>query len=134
MHDKTVAGSKRIYFPAAFFYGMHYVKFCGLKLICRSLLDYVGNHLIGFLFYKNGDEMKNGRSIPQRVTIRYLQLILPVLLILFIFLAAAIYYVDSSKKIRQDKGSNESVFPQNMQRCSTNGWNNRAGFKEQITA
>lgn len=56
--------------------------------------------------------MKNSISIPKRVTIRYLQLILPILLILFIFLAATIYYLDSSNQIKMNQEFSEKTLEQ----------------------
>ena len=56
--------------------------------------------------------MKNSISIPKRVTIRYLQLILPILLMLFIFLAAAIYYLDHSNQIKMNQEFSEKTLEQ----------------------
>ncbi|MBP2627148.1 MAG: rpfC 2 [Firmicutes bacterium] len=56
--------------------------------------------------------MKKSISIPQSVTIRYLQLILPILLILFIFLAGTIYYLDSSNQIRMNQEFSQKMLDQ----------------------
>lgn len=61
---------------------------------------------------KNGEQMKNSTSIPKRVTIRYLQYILPILLILFISLAATIYYFDSSNQIRMNREFSQKTLEQ----------------------
>lgn len=56
--------------------------------------------------------MKNSMNIPKRVTIRYLQLILPILLILFIALTATIYYLDSSNQIRMNQEFSQKTLDQ----------------------
>lgn len=56
--------------------------------------------------------MKNRLSNPKRVAVRYLQLILPVLLILFVFLAGAIYYFDSNNQIRENRDSSHKMLNQ----------------------
>lgn len=56
--------------------------------------------------------MKSSISIPKRVTIRYLKLILPVLLILFVFLAGTIYYLDSRNQIRMNQEFSQKTLEQ----------------------
>ena len=56
--------------------------------------------------------MKNIISIPKSVTIRYLQLILPVLLVLFVFLASTIYYLDSNNQIRMNQDFSQKMLDQ----------------------
>jgi len=56
--------------------------------------------------------MKKSISIPKRVTIRYLQLILPILLILFVFLAATIYYLDSNNQIKMNQEFSQKTLDQ----------------------
>ena len=68
---------------------------------------------------KNGEKMKNSISIPKRVTIRYLKLILPVLLILFIFLAGAIYYLDSRNQIRMNQEFSQKTLEQTNKTLKT---------------
>lgn len=56
--------------------------------------------------------MKNSINIPKRVTIRYLQVILPVLLVLFILLAGTIYQLDSSNQIRMNQDFSQRMLDQ----------------------
>lgn len=56
--------------------------------------------------------MKNSLSSPKRVAVRYLQIILPVLLVLFVFLAGAIYYFDSNNQIRENRDSSHKMLNQ----------------------
>ena len=50
------------------------------------------------IFMKNVEKMKSNISIPKRVTIRYLQLILPILLMLFIFLCILCFGMNMAHK------------------------------------
>ena len=56
--------------------------------------------------------MKDNISIPKRVTIRYLQLILPILLTLFILLAGTIYYLDSSNQMKMNQEFSQKMLDQ----------------------
>lgn len=56
--------------------------------------------------------MKKGISIPKRVTIRYLQVILPVLFVLFVLLSVTIYYLDSSNQMRMNQDFSQKVLDQ----------------------
>ncbi|WP_018701901.1 sensor domain-containing diguanylate cyclase [Anaeromusa acidaminophila] len=56
--------------------------------------------------------MKNTTSIPKRVAIRYLQLILPVLLIVFVGLASAIFYLDSHNQMRINRDVSHKILDQ----------------------
>ena len=56
--------------------------------------------------------MKHSTSIPRRVAVRYLQLILPVLLILFVCLAGTIYYLDSHNQMRINQDVSGKILDQ----------------------
>ncbi len=56
--------------------------------------------------------MKNNTSIPKRVAVRYLQLILPVLLIVFVGLAGTIYYLDSRNQIKINQDVSNKILDQ----------------------
>ncbi|MDF2570145.1 MAG: rpfC 2 [Sporomusa sp.] len=56
--------------------------------------------------------MKNSISIPKRVTIKYLQVILPVLFVLFVLLSGTIYHLDSSNQMRMNKDFSQKMLDQ----------------------
>jgi len=56
--------------------------------------------------------MRANSSIPKRVAIRYLQLILPILMVLFLLLAGTIYYFDSSNQIRMNQEFSRKMLEQ----------------------
>lgn len=56
--------------------------------------------------------MRTNENIPKRVTIRYLQLILPSLMIVFCLLAGTIYYFDSGNQIKMNQDFSRKMLEQ----------------------